>query len=295
MAWHRHRHRRRRRHSVADKSNQCLLLLPANSRQADRPGRLCATQVLGGRLLFSLRALHGSAPAAAPPAPAPSILPPSDRPGVARRVSCRRPCSAALCCEGDTHYRKMIYFRRPLLFPTVPRVPSKIALFPTAQGQPSEITLFPMAHKPPVGNKRISDGWPPRPSEISIFLTVVTPRGPLAAHTANAHTHTRSTLHAAAARTRRRRRRPPSPAIFAGHLRRTFAGHLRRPPAPDAVVPRRPKRRRPAARSAAAPTPAHKRRRPDARTPAPTPAQRAAAAAPRAARARLCPPPPPSG
>ena len=174
------------------------------------------------------------------------------------------------CCFRDSHYRKMIYFRRPLLFPTVPRVPSKIALFPTAQGQPSEITLFPMAHKPPVGNKRISDGWPPRPSEISIFLTAVTPRGPLAAHTANAHTHTRSTLHAAAARTRRRRRRPPSPAIFAGHLRRTFAGHLRRPPAPDAVVPRRPD-----ARSAAAPTPAVSApppRRPHTSAAAPTPA-----------------------
>jgi hypothetical protein len=172
------------------------------------------------------------------------------------------------------HYRKMIYFRRPLLFPTVPRVPSKIALFPTAQGQPSEISLFPMAHKPPVGNKRISDGWPPRPSEISIFLTAVTPRGPLAAHTANAHTHTRSTLHAAAARTRRRRRRPPSPAIFAGHLRRTFAGHLRRPPAPDAVVPRRPDARSAAAPPPEAPPPRRPlsaRRRPDARTQAPPP------------------------
>jgi hypothetical protein len=152
----------------------------------------------------------------------------------------------------------------------VRRVPSKIALFPTAQGQPSEIRLFPMAHQPPVGNKAISDGWPPRPSEISVGpLTVVTPRGPPAAHTTNAHTHTRSTSRAAvAARTRRHLRRPP-------------ASDLRRPSSPATCAGRRwmcldaPI----AARSAAAPTPA----------------QRAAAAAPRAARARLCPPPPPSG
>jgi hypothetical protein len=45
----------------------------------------------------------------------------------------------------------MIYFRRPLLFPTVSRVPSKISVGP---------------------------------------LTAVTPRGPPAAHTANTHAHT---------------------------------------------------------------------------------------------------------
>jgi hypothetical protein len=170
------------------------------------------------------------------------------------------------------HYRKMIYFRRPLLFSTVPRVPSKIALFPTAPGQPSEISLFPMAHQPPVGNRRISDGWPPRPSEISLGpLTAVTPRGPRAAHTANAHTFY----------TPRRRRQPPAPDPADA----TFAGHLRRPPAPDAAVPRRPdsrpKRRRPDARtqappprrphtSAAAPTPAHLPRRPHSAPPPPT-------------------------
>jgi hypothetical protein len=44
------------------------------------------------------------------------------------------------------HYRKTPSFRRPPLFPTVPRLPSKIGLFPTAFGQPSEISLFPTAH-----------------------------------------------------------------------------------------------------------------------------------------------------
>jgi hypothetical protein len=44
------------------------------------------------------------------------------------------------------HYRKTTSFRRPALFPTVPRVPSEIGLFPTATSQPSEISLFPTAH-----------------------------------------------------------------------------------------------------------------------------------------------------
>jgi hypothetical protein len=167
----------------------------------------------------------------------------------------------------------MLYFRRPPLVPTVPRVPSEIRLFPTAHGQPSEIRLFPMAPQPPVGNSRISDGWPTKPSEIRGGpLTAVTPRGPPVAHIANAHTHRTHVL------TPRRCRqdltaKAPSPATFAGHL----------PGPPDAPTHSAPPPRRPLTA----------RRRPDDRTPAPTPVQRAAAAAPRAARARLCPPPPP--
>jgi hypothetical protein len=162
----------------------------------------------------------------------------------------------------------MLYFRRPPLVPTVPRVPSEIRLFPTAHGQPSEIRLFPMAPQPPVGNSRISDGWPTKPSEIRGGpLTAVTPRGPPAAHTANAHTHRTHVL-----TPRRHRQDPtvkaPSPATFAGHL----------PGPPDALThsappPRRSltARRRPDARSqrAAAPTPAHLPRRPHSASPPP--------------------------
>jgi transposase InsO family protein len=48
----------------------------------------------------------------------------------------------AYALQDKLHYRKMLYFRRSPLFPTIPRVPSEIALFPMAHGQPSEITLF---------------------------------------------------------------------------------------------------------------------------------------------------------
>jgi hypothetical protein len=174
----------------------------------------------------------------------------------------------------------MLYFRRPPLFLTVHRVPSEIALFSTAHGQPSEIRLFPMAHQPPVGNRGISDDWPPRPSEIMGGpLTVVTPRGPPAAHTANAHTFYTP---------RRRCQDPtppspatcagPSPATCAGPSPATFAGHLRRT-CPDRRtlldVPRRPSSRPHStptptpAQHAAAPTPAHLPRRPHSAPPPP--------------------------
>jgi hypothetical protein len=150
------------------------------------------------------------------------------------------------------HYRKMLYFRRPPLVPTVSRVPSEIRLFPTAHGQPSEIRLFPMAPQPPVENSSISDGWPTKPSEIrgGPLTTVVTPRDPPAAHTANAHTHRTHVL------TPRRRRQ---------------GTRRRRHTCPDRRTPRRTARRRPDDRSqrAAAPTPAHLPRRPHSAPPPP--------------------------
>jgi hypothetical protein len=92
-----------------------------------------------------------------------------------------------------------------------------------------------MTPQPPVGNSRISDDWPTMPSEIRGGpLTAVTPRGPPAAHTANAHTHRTHVL-----TPRRRRQDPtakaPSPATFAGHL----------PGPPDAPTHSVPPPRRP--------------------------------------------------
>jgi hypothetical protein len=135
----------------------------------------------------------------------------------------------------------MLYFRRPPLVPTVPRVPS-------------EIRLFLMAPKPPVGNRSIFDGWPTKPSEIKGRpLTAVSRAAPRPrtqpTHTRTAHTHV-LTL-------RRRRQlqdptaKAPSPATFVGHL----------PGPPDAPTHSAPPPRRPLTA----------RRRPDARTPAPTP------------------------
>jgi hypothetical protein len=131
---------------------------------------------------------------------------------------CRRIVTGMSSC----HYRKMLYFRRPPLFPTFPRVPSEIALFPTAHGQPSEIGLFPMAHQPPVGNR----GRPPNGRYPA--------RPPGRTHTKRTHTHT---LHPA--RTARRRRGPssrPRPALPAA------ARGLPEPSPPGAVAPgqRRP-------------------------------------------------------
>jgi hypothetical protein len=82
------------------------------------------------------------------------------------------------------HYRKTQFFRRPILFPTVPRVPSEIALFPTAHGQPTEITLFPTAQVVAVGNR-----WRP--------LTAVTRAAPRP-HTHTTHTRTHAYSAAAA-------------------------------------------------------------------------------------------------
>lgn len=65
MAWH--RHRRRRRHSVADKSYQCLLLLPANSRQAGRQARQALRHTGARRYAYS--SLY--APCMGPPRPPP--------------------------------------------------------------------------------------------------------------------------------------------------------------------------------------------------------------------------------
>jgi hypothetical protein len=127
------------------------------------------------------------------------------------------------------HYRKMLYFRRPPLVLTVPRVPSELALFPTAHGQPSEIRLFLMAHQPPIGNRGISDGWPPRPSEIRGGpLTAVTPRGP---QPRTQPTHTRT--HVLTPRRRRQDPTPPAPATCVGPAR--TAG--RRWMCPDAPTP----------------------------------------------------------
>jgi hypothetical protein len=98
-----------------------------------------------------------------------------------------------------SHYRKTQFFRRPILFPTVPRVPSEIALFSTAHGQPTEITLFPTAQVVAVGNR-----WRP--------LTAVTHAAPRPhTHTQRTHAHTRTAPPPRPCRSRRpvcRRRRP---------------------------------------------------------------------------------------
>jgi len=154
-----------------------------------------------------------------------------------------------------------MYFRRPPLVPTVPRVPSEISLFPAAHGQPSEIRLFPTASQPPVGNKPISDGWPTGPSEISGRPLTAVPRAAPRPRTQPTHTRTHTRVLTTPRRRSQRAARTLDPTA-----------KLRRPPArsaADAPTHRAPPPRR---QRAASPTSAlTERRRPDGRTPAPTP------------------------
>jgi hypothetical protein len=123
------------------------------------------------------------------------------------------------------HYRKMLYFRRPPLFPTVPRV--------TAAA--------------------ISDGPPPRPSEIRGGpLTAVTTRGPPGrTHTQRTQAHTPPPAQRATAA--RVSPEPPPPPGGTARARRPWLappGGRRRLPAPGrrhlpALGQRRPRPRPP--------------------------------------------------
>jgi hypothetical protein len=174
------------------------------------------------------------------------------------------------------HYRKTMYFRRPPLVPTVPRVPSEISLFPAAHGQPSEIRLFPTASQPPVGNKPISDGWPTGPSEISGRPLTAVPRAAPRPRTQPTHTRTHTRVLTTPRRRRQDLRRPPARSAADAPTHRAPPPRSQRAAAPRPARRRpdasAPPPRRPRSQSAAAPTPAlTERRRPDARS------QRAAA------------------
>jgi hypothetical protein len=102
------------------------------------------------------------------------------------------------------HYRKMLYFRRPPLFSTVPRIPSEIALFPTAHH---------------LGRR--NKGRPPNG------------RYPAHTHAPNAHTHPTPPAQRAAAA--RGSPEPPPPLGAAARARRPWPappGGRRRLPAP---------------------------------------------------------------
>jgi hypothetical protein len=186
-----------------------------------------------------------------------------------------------------------MYFRRPPLVPTVPRVPSEISLFPAAHGQPSEIRLFPTASQPPVGNKPISDGWPTGPSEISGRPLTAVPRAAPRPRTQPTHTRTHTRVLTTPRRRRQDLRRPPARSAADAPTHRAPPPRSQRAAAPRPARRRpdasAPPPRRPRSQSAAAPTPAlTARRRPDDRS------QRAAAPTPAhlPRRPHSAPPPP---
>jgi hypothetical protein len=174
-----------------------------------------------------------------------------------------------------------MYFRRPPLVPTVPRVPSEISLFPAAHGQPSEIRLFPTAPQPLVGNKPISDGWPTGPSEISGRPLTAVPRAAPRPRTQPTHTRTHTRVLTTPRRRSQRAARtldptaklrwPPARSAADAPTHRAPPPRRQRAAAPTSALT---ERRRPDARAHRAPPPRRPltaRRRPDGRTPAPTP------------------------